>query len=133
PSMTLALRHLSLLRSRLQLVTLLDGGFRFHQPLLRQKAQRHTSLPRRQSVHPRRNQYTYGLNRYVSDRSRSRITSSGLMNFMDELLNSEDERIMIFTMNDKEGIDSALLRPQRIDMHIHFPMEEIKRTRKKKK
>ncbi|KAL8028070.1 hypothetical protein ABFS82_14G133100 [Erythranthe guttata] len=62
------------------------------------------------------------LDRYVSDRSRSRITSSGLMNFMDGLLNSEDERIMIFTMNDKEGIDSALLRPGRIDMHIHFPM-----------
>ncbi|KAI3449297.1 hypothetical protein Pfo_005962 [Paulownia fortunei] len=62
------------------------------------------------------------LDRYVSERSRTRITSSGLLNFMDGILNSQDERIMIFTMNGKDGIDSALLRPGRIDMHIHFPM-----------
>lgn len=62
------------------------------------------------------------LDRYVSERSSARITSSGLLNFMDGLLNSQDERIMIFTMNSKDGIDSALLRPGRIDMHIHFPM-----------
>lgn len=62
------------------------------------------------------------LDRYVSERSNARITSSGLLNFMDGLLNSQDERILIFTMNSKEGIDSALLRPGRIDMHIHFPM-----------
>lgn len=62
------------------------------------------------------------LDRYVSERSRARISSSGLLNFMDGLLNSQDERIMIFTMNGKDGIDSALLRPGRIDMHIHFPM-----------
>lgn len=61
------------------------------------------------------------LDRYVSEKSRSRITSSGLMNFMDGLLNSQDERIMIFTVNEKDGVDSALLRPGRIDMHIHFP------------
>lgn len=62
------------------------------------------------------------LDRYVSERSSARITSSGLLNFMDGLLNSQDEKIMIFTMNSKDGIDSALLRPGRIDMHIHFPM-----------
>lgn len=62
------------------------------------------------------------LDRYVSERSNARISSSGLLNFMDGLLNSQDERILIFTMNSKEGIDSALLRPGRIDMHIHFPM-----------
>lgn len=62
------------------------------------------------------------MDRYVSEKSRARITSSGLLNFMDGLLNSQDERIMIFTMNCKEGIDSDLLRPGRIDMHIHFPM-----------
>ncbi|GFQ00559.1 probable mitochondrial chaperone bcs1 [Phtheirospermum japonicum] len=62
------------------------------------------------------------LDRYVSERSAGRITSSGLLNFMDGLLNFQDERIMIFTMSGKDGIDSALLRPGRIDMHIHFPM-----------
>ncbi|KAG6403698.1 hypothetical protein SASPL_135926 [Salvia splendens] len=64
------------------------------------------------------------LDRYVSERSNARITSSGLLNFMDGLLNSQDERIFIFTMNNKDGIgiDPALLRPGRIDMHIHFPM-----------
>ncbi|KAL6566017.1 hypothetical protein OROHE_005072 [Orobanche hederae] len=62
------------------------------------------------------------LDRYVSERSTVRITSSGLMNFMDGLLSFQDERIMIFTMNCKDGIDSAVLRPGRIDMHIHFPM-----------
>lgn len=62
------------------------------------------------------------LDRYVSERTSARITSSGLLNFMDGLLNSQDERIMIFTMNSKDGIDSALLRPGRIDMHIHFPL-----------
>ncbi|KAH6767322.1 P-loop containing nucleoside triphosphate hydrolases superfamily protein [Perilla frutescens var. hirtella] len=61
------------------------------------------------------------LDRYVAERSNARITSSGLLNFMDGLLNAQDERIMIFTMNSKDGIDSALLRPGRIDMHIHFP------------
>ncbi|KAL3615729.1 hypothetical protein CASFOL_041390 [Castilleja foliolosa] len=62
------------------------------------------------------------LDRYVSEKSTGRITSSGLLNFMDGLLNSQDERIMIFTMNGKDGIEPALLRPGRIDMHIHFPM-----------
>ncbi|KAK4476317.1 hypothetical protein RD792_015462 [Penstemon davidsonii] len=56
------------------------------------------------------------------EKSRARITSSGLMNFMDGLLNFHDERIMIFTVNNKDGIDSALLRPGRIDVHIFFPM-----------
>ncbi|KAI3444372.1 hypothetical protein Pfo_001037 [Paulownia fortunei] len=62
------------------------------------------------------------LDRYVSEKSRTRVTSSGLLNFMDGMLNFHDERIMIFTMNSKEGVDSALLRPGRIDVHIYFPM-----------
>ncbi|KAK6141093.1 hypothetical protein DH2020_025174 [Rehmannia glutinosa] len=62
------------------------------------------------------------LDRYFTEKSRARITTSGLLNFMDGLLNSQDERIMIFIMNCKDGIDSDLLRPGRIDMHIHFPM-----------
>ncbi|CAI9769599.1 unnamed protein product [Fraxinus pennsylvanica] len=63
------------------------------------------------------------LDRYVAEKSTA-VTSSGLMNFMDGLLGSSfcDGRIMVFTMNNKEGIDSALLRPGRIDFHIYFPM-----------
>ncbi|PIN05997.1 AAA+-type ATPase [Handroanthus impetiginosus] len=61
------------------------------------------------------------LDLHVSEKSRKRITSSALLNFMDGILNFDDERIMIFTMNVKDGIDSAL-RPGRIDVHIYFPM-----------
>ncbi|XP_051145185.1 AAA-ATPase At2g46620 [Andrographis paniculata] len=62
------------------------------------------------------------LDRFVSERSKERITSSGLLNFMDGISNSLEERIMIFTMNGKDGVDSDLLRPGRIDMHIYFPL-----------
>ncbi|XP_009794987.1 AAA-ATPase At2g46620-like [Nicotiana tabacum] len=49
---------------------------------------------------------------------------SGLLNFMDGIVNSccGDEKIMVFTMNSKEHIDPAMLRPGRIDVHIHFPL-----------
>ncbi|KAM3378488.1 AAA-ATPase [Capsicum galapagoense] len=51
------------------------------------------------------------------------ITLSGLLNFMDGIVNScsGDEKIMVFTMNSKEQVDPAMLRPGRIDVHIHFP------------
>ncbi|KAL2461439.1 P-loop containing nucleoside triphosphate hydrolase superfamily protein [Abeliophyllum distichum] len=63
------------------------------------------------------------LDRYICEKSTA-VTSSGLMNFMDGILGSSfcDGRIMVFTMNSKEGIDSAVLRPGRIDVHIYFPM-----------
>ncbi|KAK6926062.1 AAA-type ATPase, N-terminal domain [Dillenia turbinata] len=35
---------------------------------------------------------------------------------------SSEERIMIFTMNTKEQIDPQILRPGRIDFHLHFPL-----------
>ncbi|XP_073029780.1 AAA-ATPase At2g46620-like [Primulina eburnea] len=60
------------------------------------------------------------LDRYFSEKSK--VSSSGFLNFMDGISNFQDERIMIFTMNTKEGIDSNLLRPGRIDVCIHFPM-----------
>lgn len=63
------------------------------------------------------------LDRYILEKSaNSTVSSSGFLNFMDGILNFQDERIMIFTMNSKEGIDSNLLRPGRIDVCIHFPM-----------
>ncbi|XP_009624708.1 AAA-ATPase At3g50940-like [Nicotiana tomentosiformis] len=50
-----------------------------------------------------------------------KITLSGLLNFIDGLWSScGDERIIIFTTNNKDTLDPALLRPGRMDMHIHM-------------
>ena len=49
------------------------------------------------------------------------VTLSGFLNFIDGLWSScGDERIIIFTTNHKEKLDPALLRPGRMDMHIHM-------------
>ncbi|KAF5203471.1 Aaa-atpase [Thalictrum thalictroides] len=49
------------------------------------------------------------------------FTLSGLLNFIDGLWSScGDERIIIFTTNYKDRLDPALLRPGRMDMHIHM-------------
>lgn len=51
----------------------------------------------------------------------SKVTLSGLLNFVDGLWSScGDERIIIFTTNYKDRLDPALLRPGRMDMHIHM-------------
>ncbi|XP_058213277.1 AAA-ATPase At3g50940-like [Rhododendron vialii] len=51
----------------------------------------------------------------------SGVTLSGLLNFIDGLWSScGDERIIIFTTNHKERLDPALLRPGRMDVHIHM-------------
>ncbi|KAJ1291128.1 hypothetical protein BS78_02G294800 [Paspalum vaginatum] len=60
-------------------------------------------------------------NHYGSGRSEPRITLSGLLNFIDGLWStSGEERIIIFTTNYKDRLDSALLRPGRMDMHIYM-------------
>ncbi|CAI9108277.1 OLC1v1007846C1 [Oldenlandia corymbosa var. corymbosa] len=47
------------------------------------------------------------------------FTLSGLLNFIDGLWSScGDERIIVFTTNNKDKLDPALLRPGRMDMHI---------------
>ncbi|XP_031371758.1 AAA-ATPase At5g17750-like [Punica granatum] len=52
---------------------------------------------------------------------RSELTLSGLLNFIDGLWSScGDERIIVFTTNHVEKLDPALLRPGRMDMHIHM-------------
>lgn len=49
------------------------------------------------------------------------MTLSGLLNFIDGLWSScGDERIVIFTTNHREKLDPALLRPGRMDVHIHM-------------
>lgn len=53
--------------------------------------------------------------------NKKRFTMSGLLNCMDGLWSSfGEERILIFTTNHKDKVDSALLRPGRMDMHIHL-------------
>ncbi|XP_010276828.1 PREDICTED: AAA-ATPase At2g18193-like [Nelumbo nucifera] len=49
------------------------------------------------------------------------LTLSGVLNFIDGLWSScGDERIIVFTSNHKDRLDPALLRPGRMDMHIHM-------------
>ncbi|XWS42095.1 hypothetical protein CRYUN_Cryun17cG0139200 [Craigia yunnanensis] len=49
----------------------------------------------------------------------NQVTLSGLLNFTDGLWSScGDERIIVFTTNHKDKLDSALLRPGRMDVHI---------------
>ncbi|KAL7144197.1 hypothetical protein ABFS83_08G242900 [Erythranthe nasuta] len=51
----------------------------------------------------------------------TKLTLSGLLNFIDGLWSTcGDERIVVFTTNHKEKLDPALLRPGRMDMHIHM-------------
>lgn len=63
------------------------------------------------------------LDRLLTEKSTA-VSLSGLLNFMDGILNSccAEERVMVFTMNSKEQADPVLLRPGRIDVHIHFPL-----------
>lgn len=59
-----------------------------------------------------------------TNRSRSgdqQFTLSGLLNFIDGLWSScGDQRIIVFTTNNKDKLDPALLRPGRMDKHIHM-------------
>ncbi|XAR53931.1 hypothetical protein NMG60_11028874 [Bertholletia excelsa] len=63
------------------------------------------------------------LDRSMAQKSTT-ISLSGVLNFMDGIVNSccGDERVLVFTMNSKDQIDPLLLRPGRIDVHIHFPL-----------
>ncbi|KDP28443.1 hypothetical protein JCGZ_14214 [Jatropha curcas] len=63
------------------------------------------------------------LDRFLMEKSTA-VSLSGVLNFMDGILNSccAEERIMVFTMNSKDQVDPAILRPGRIDVHIHFPL-----------
>ncbi|GMH22527.1 hypothetical protein Nepgr_024370 [Nepenthes gracilis] len=63
------------------------------------------------------------LDKYLADRSTTPVTLTGVLNFMDGVVNSCcDERIMFFTMTTKDNIDPVLLRPGRVDVHIYFPL-----------
>lgn len=49
----------------------------------------------------------------------SRITLSGLLNVIDGVA-SQEGRILIMTTNHIESLDSALLRPGRVDLRVHL-------------
>ncbi|PWA66571.1 ATPase, AAA-type, core [Artemisia annua] len=60
-------------------------------------------------------------NKHPSFENENKITLSGFLNFIDGLWSScGDERIIIFTTNRKDKLDPALLRPGRMDVHIHM-------------
>ncbi|CAH8310706.1 unnamed protein product, partial [Eruca vesicaria subsp. sativa] len=63
------------------------------------------------------------LDRFLSSKSTA-LSVSAVLNFTDGILTScvADERIMVFTMTSKEHIDPAVIRPGRVDVHIHFPL-----------
>ncbi|XP_062120019.1 AAA-ATPase At2g46620-like [Humulus lupulus] len=51
------------------------------------------------------------------------VSLSGLLNFMDGIISCcGEERMLVFTMNSKDHVDQAVMRPGRIDVHIHFPL-----------
>ncbi|XP_015889980.2 AAA-ATPase At5g17760 [Ziziphus jujuba] len=71
----------------------------------------------------RRNYYGDGRDQIdqQDNNIRPSLTLSGLLNFIDGLWSTcGDERIIIFTTNHKDRLDPALLRPGRMDMHIHM-------------
>ncbi|CAN0908904.1 AAA-ATPase At5g17760 [Linum grandiflorum] len=60
-----------------------------------------------------------GTNNKQSDKML--LTLAGLLNLIDGLWSScGDERVIVFTTNHKNRLDQALLRPGRMDMHIHL-------------
>ncbi|KAD4584213.1 hypothetical protein R6Q59_036945 [Mikania micrantha] len=62
------------------------------------------------------------LDRYLLDKSAA-VNLSGILNFMDGIISScGEERVMVFTVSNKEQVDPAVLRPGRIDVHVHFPL-----------
>lgn len=55
------------------------------------------------------------------DVNKEQVTLSGLLNFIDGLWSCcGEERIIVFTTNHIEKLDPALLRPGRMDLHIHM-------------
>ncbi|KAM7272986.1 hypothetical protein ACFE04_027650 [Oxalis oulophora] len=61
------------------------------------------------------------LDRTFDSSEEDKITLSGVLNFIDGLWSScGDERIIICTTNHKDRIDPVLLRPGRMDVHIHM-------------
>ncbi|XP_023908028.1 AAA-ATPase At3g50940 [Quercus suber] len=62
-----------------------------------------------------------GTNFKAKKKENYSFTLSGLLNMIDGLWSScGDERIIVFTTNHKDRLDPALLRPGRMDLHVHM-------------
>ncbi|XP_058752980.1 AAA-ATPase At2g46620-like [Vicia villosa] len=63
------------------------------------------------------------LDRLLAGKSTA-VNLSSVLNFMDGIMSCcGEERVMVFTMNGtKDEVDQAVLRPGRVDVHIHFPL-----------
>nr|CAD1818360.1 unnamed protein product [Ananas comosus var. bracteatus] len=58
----------------------------------------------------------------MEDREKSKVTLSGLLNFIDGLWSAcGGEQIIVFTTNHVEKLDPALIRRGRMDKHIEMP------------
>ncbi|KAF8011101.1 hypothetical protein BT93_J1652 [Corymbia citriodora subsp. variegata] len=69
----------------------------------------------------RKSQTQAGRMNSMSTYYRRELTLSGFLNFIDGLWSScGDEWIIVFTTNPKEKLDSAILRPGRMDVHVHM-------------
>lgn len=62
------------------------------------------------------------LDHYLNAKSTT-VSFPGISNFMDGIFSCcGEERVMVFTMNSKENLDPTIIRPGRVDVHIHFPL-----------
>ncbi|KAF3939267.1 hypothetical protein ABW19_dt0206448 [Dactylella cylindrospora] len=59
------------------------------------------------------------LSRNTNSRRPSNVSLSGLLNAIDGI-GSQEGRVLIMTTNRRESLDSALIRPGRVDMEIEF-------------
>ncbi|CDY40114.1 BnaC02g00160D [Brassica napus] len=65
--------------------------------------------------------YLFKKDSEKKEQSESRVTLSGLLNFIDGIWSAcGQERIIIFTTNHMEKLDPALIRRGRMDMHIEL-------------
>ncbi|XP_044493757.1 AAA-ATPase At2g46620-like [Mangifera indica] len=64
-----------------------------------------------------------GLDNFFNERPRA-VSLSGIHNFVDGIISCcGEERVMVFTMNDKDQIsDQTVMRAGRIDIQVHFPL-----------
>ncbi|KAK6160385.1 hypothetical protein DH2020_003766 [Rehmannia glutinosa] len=70
----------------------------------------------------RQDEGRYSFNHRAKQKQKKpQLTLSGLLNFVDGIWSCcGDERIIVFTTNHKDRLDPALLRPGRMDMHVHM-------------
>ncbi|XP_030549076.1 AAA-ATPase At2g46620-like [Rhodamnia argentea] len=62
------------------------------------------------------------LDRFLEKKSTD-VSLSGVLSFMDGIVSCcGEERVMVFTMSDKDRVDQAVTRPGRVDVHVHFPL-----------